>query len=235
MFSIINSLLLKPLPYPDSAQLDAIYRATAQNREGDFSPADFLDLQHAKEGYGDVAAYAVGDASLSEPGHPAEMAHAARSTSNLFSLLGTQPQLGRDFRSGDDTPGRDRVVILSQRTWRNRFEGNPDVIGRTIRIDGEPHEVIGVLPETFNDSRHLGTIDFFRPFALSREQSADRNGRMLRVIGRRSPATPAPRPPASSPTSERAWQPIFLRPTPRAPGARSRSMTPLRPGTTLLP
>jgi predicted permease len=188
MFSIINSLMLKPLPYPDSAQLDAIYRATPQNREGDFSPADFIDLQHAKESYGDVAAYAVSDASLSEPGHPAEMAHAARSTSNLFSLLGTQPQLGRDFRSGDDTPGRDRVVILSQRTWRNRFELNPDVIGRTIRIDGEPHEVIGVLPETFNDARHLGAIDFFRPFALSREQSADRNGRILRVIGRRSPA-----------------------------------------------
>jgi predicted permease len=188
MFSIINSLMLKPLPYPDSAQLDAIYRATPQNREGDFSPADFIDLQHAKESYGDVAAYAVSDASLSERGHPAEMAHAARSTSNLFSLLGTQPQLGRDFRSGDDTPGRDRVVILSQRTWRNRFELNPDVIGRTIRIDGEPHEVIGVLPETFNDARHLGAIDFFRPFALSREQSADRNGRILRVIGRRSPA-----------------------------------------------
>ncbi|MEY2556761.1 MAG: hypothetical protein QOE34_186, partial [Verrucomicrobiota bacterium] len=166
MFSIINSLMLKPLPYPDSAQLDAIYRATPQNREGDFSPADLIDLQHAKESYGDVAAYAVSDASLSEPGHAAEMAHAARSTSNLFSLLGTQPQLGRDFRSGDDTPGRDRVVILSQRTWRNRFELNPDVIGRTIRIDGEPHEVIGVLPETFNDARHLGAIDFFRPLAL---------------------------------------------------------------------
>lgn len=188
MFSIINSLLLKPLPYPDSAQLDAIYRTTAQNREGDFSPADFLNLQHAKEGYGDVATYTVSDASLSEPGHPAEMAHAARSTSNLFSLLGTQPQLGRDFRSGDDTPGRDRVVILSQRTWRNRFALSPDVIGRTIRIDGEPHEVIGVLPETFNDARHLGAIDFFRPFGLTREQSADRNGRMLRVIGRRSSA-----------------------------------------------
>ena len=188
MFSIINSLMLKPLPYPDSAQLDAIYRTTAQNREGDFSAADFLDLQQAKDGYGEVAALAIADASLSDPGHPAEMAHAARSTASLFSLLGAQPQLGRDFSSGEDTPGHDRVVILSQRTWRNRFQLSPDVIGRTIRIEGEPYEVVGVMPETFNDARHLGAIDFFRPLALSREQLADRNNRMLRVIGRRSAA-----------------------------------------------
>ncbi|MDX6560081.1 MAG: hypothetical protein QOF72_3130, partial [Blastocatellia bacterium] len=159
MFSIVNGILLKPLPYPDSAQLDAIYRATAQNREGNFSLADFIDLQHAKDGYGDVAAYALVEASLSEPGHAAEMAEAARSTANLFSLLGIRPQLGRDFRNGEGTPGRDRVVILSQRTWRNRFGGNPDVIGRTIRIDGEQHQVIGVLPTSFNDWRHLGAID----------------------------------------------------------------------------
>jgi putative ABC transport system permease protein len=189
MFSIVNKLLLKPLPYFESAQLDAIYRVTPQSREGDFSPADFLDLQRAaKEGYGDVAAYAAGDASLSEPGHAAEMASAARSTANLLSLLGVQPQLGRDFRSGEDTPGRERIVILSQRTWRNRFGLDPNIIGRTIRIDGEPHEVVGVLPETFNDFRHLGSIDLFRPLALSPPQSTDRSRTVLKVIGRRSPA-----------------------------------------------
>ena len=187
MFQLLNGVLLKPLPYVQSEQLDRIYRATEHNREGNFSPADFLDLQHAKDSYGDVAAYALVDASLSEPGHPAEMAWAARSTANLLSLLGTQPQLGRDFRSGEDTPGRDRVVILSQRTWRNRFGSDPDVIGRTIRIDGEPHEVIGVLPATFNDWRHLGGIDFFRPLAFTPEQSADRKSTNVRVVARRSP------------------------------------------------
>ena len=189
MFSIVNKLLLKPLPYSESEQLDAIYRVTTQNREGDFSPADYLDLlRAAKERYGDVAAYAAGDASLSEPGHTAEMASAARCTPNLLSLLGVEPQLGRDFRSGEDTPGNDRVVILSQRTWRNRFGLDPNIIGRTIRIDGEPHGVVGVLPEAFNDFRHLGGIDFFRPLALTLEQSADRGNRMLKIIGRRSSA-----------------------------------------------
>ena len=193
MFSIVNKLLLKPLPYRESAQLDAIYRVTAQNREGDFSPADFLDLQRAANaGYGEVAAYAAGDASLSDPGRAAEMASAARSSANLLSLLGVQPQLGRDFRAGEDTLGRDRVVILSQRIWRNRFGLNANIIGRNIRIDGEPHEVVGVLPETFNEFRHLGGTDFFRPLALSSEQSASRERAMLKIIGRRSHAiTPA--------------------------------------------
>ncbi len=186
MFSLLNGLILKPLPYAESAQLDRIYRATPQNPDGNLSAADFLDLQRAKEGHREVAAYGLGDASLSDPGQPAEMARAARATANFFALLGTQPQLGRDFRADEDTPGRDRVVILSQRTWRNRFALDPSVIGRIIRIDGEPHEVIGVLPETFNDWRHLGGVDFFRPLALTAEQSADRTSANLRVIGRRS-------------------------------------------------
>lgn len=188
MFSVLNGIMFKPLPFADTAQLDRIYRATPQNPDGNISPADFLELQRAKDGYGDVAAYSVGDATLSEPGQPAEMARAARSTANLFALLGIPPQLGRDFQTGEDTPGRDRVVILSQRTWRNRFELDPRVIGRTIRIDGEPHEVIGVMPERFNDWRYLGDVDFFRPLALSLEQSADRTATNIRVLGRRSPA-----------------------------------------------
>ena len=188
MFSILNELLLKPLPYPDQAHLDRFYRSSAQARDGNFSPADVLAFQRVKEGYGDVGIYGIGSASLSDPGQPAELADAARISANLLSLLGTTPQLGRDFREGEDTPGRDRVVILSQRTWINRYGGKPDVIGRTIRIDGEPHQVIGVLPATFNDWRHLGWVDFFRPLALTPEQSADRRATVYRILGRRSPA-----------------------------------------------
>ncbi len=186
MFSLINGLMLKPLPYAESAQLDRIYRSTPQNPDGNLSAADFLDLRQAKKGHREMAAYGVSDASLSEPGQPAEMARAARATANLFALLGTQPQLGRDFHADEDTPGRDRVVLLSQRTWRNRFGLDPAVIGRIIRIDGEPHEVVGVLPETFNDWRHLGGVDFFRPLAFTAEEAANRTDANLRVIGRRS-------------------------------------------------
>ena len=186
MFSLLNGVMLKPLAYANLDRLERIYRATAQNPDGNISRADFLDLQRAKAGYGDFAAYTPGNVSLSEPGHPAEMAYAARATAGFFSLLGVRPQVGRDFRAGEDSLGRDRVVILSQRTWQKRFGGAPDVIGRTVRIDGEPHEVIGVLPASFNDWRFLGVVDFFRPLAFSAEQVADRKNAQLRILGLRS-------------------------------------------------
>ena len=185
MFSVINSILLKPLPYPEGAQLDRIDRATAQNPEGRVSPADFIDLQRQMRAYGEIGAYALGDTSLSEPGQPAEMVRALRITSNLLSVLRVQPQLGRDFLPREDLPGNDRVAIISQRCWQQRFGGRHDVIGRVIRIDGEPHEIVGVLPAWFNDWRHLGPFDFFRPLALDQQKSADRRGTIIRPIGRR--------------------------------------------------
>jgi predicted permease len=192
MFSLLNGILLKPLPYANVGELERIYRATAQSPEGNLSPADFLALRDAQRDYGAVVAYTPAAASLAEPGHPAEMAYSARATTDLFSCLGITFHLGRGFLPDEAQPGRDRVVILSQRTWRSRFDRQPDVIGRTIRIDGEPHLVIGVLPESFNDWRYLGTVDFFRPLAFTAEQAADRKTTHLRVFGRRAPAlTPA--------------------------------------------
>ena len=185
MFTVFNSLMFKPLPYANSAQLDRIDRVTAQNPEGRISPADYLDLQRSVQGYGDVTAYAVADTSLSAPGQPAEMARTGRISANFFSLLGVRLQLGRDFRPGEDVPGNDRVLILSQRSWQNRFGGRADIIGRTLRVNGEPHEIIGVLPASFNDWRHLGGLDLFIPLALSQAQATDRRSPSLRLIGRR--------------------------------------------------
>ena len=186
MFSILNSVLMKPLPYPQSEQLDRIDRATAQNPVGRVSAADFRDLQREMHGYGQIAAYTIGDTSLSEPGQPAEMVRALRTTTNLFSTLRVQPQLGRDFLPREEVAGNDRVLIIGYRCWQKRFGGRTDVIGRTIRVDGEPHEIIGVLPESFNDWRHFGPYDLFRPLALDQQKASDRRTTNLRLVGRRS-------------------------------------------------
>ncbi len=186
MFSLVNSVLLKPLPYPDSAQLDRLYRVTAQNPEGGFSYADFHDLQQAARPYGKVTAYLVGEAALAEPGRPADMAASSRIGANFLPLLGVQLQAGRNFLTAEETPGNDRVVILSQRCWQNRFGGRTDIIGRSVRVDGEPHLIVGVLPASFNDWRHLGGIDFFRPLGLDAAKAADRHATPLRVLGRRA-------------------------------------------------
>src|SRR5690606_5183377 len=119
-----------------------------------------------------------------EPGAPAEFVDSIRVSANFFGLLGTVPQMGRDFLPGEDIRGNHRVVIISHRFWQNRFGGSPGVIGRTVRINGEPHEIVGVIPETFNDWRHLGWVDVFRPLALTDDEAADRDATLLNLFGR---------------------------------------------------
>ncbi|MDQ3200247.1 MAG: ABC transporter permease [Verrucomicrobiota bacterium] len=186
MFSALNSILLKPLPYPESRQLDQFYRATALDPRGNFSGADYLDLQAEMAGYGEVAAIAPGDVSLAQTGQPADFAAAVRASANLFSTLGMHPQFGRDFRADEARSGNDRVLIISHRCWQNRFGGEADIIGRIVRVNGEPHEIIGVMPLAFNDWRHLGWVDLFRPLGLTKEEATDRKTQFLQLVGRRA-------------------------------------------------
>jgi hypothetical protein len=183
MFSVLNSLMLKPLPYPKSAELDRIDRATAQTPTGRVSPADFLDLQRERQGYGEVAGYSLGDTSLSEPGQPAEMVRAMRTTTNLFATLRVQPQLGRDFLPRESLPGNDRVVIVSQRCWQNRFGGRADVIGQTIRLSNESYTVIGVMPASFEAI--TSDAEVIVPIAFTAERLAQHDEHYLDLYGRR--------------------------------------------------
>ena len=187
-FSIINAVLLRPLPYPDTGHLDRIFRVTAQDSRGSVSTADYLDLQAAMPGYGDIAAYGVSEVSLAEPGKPAETAVGVRITAGFFSTLGTAPQLGRDFRPDEEIAGNHRVLILGHRFWQVHFGGEPSIVGRTVRVDGDAHEIVGVLPDDVSDWRHLGPFDVFRPLALSEEERRDRHSTWLRLVGRRSSA-----------------------------------------------
>ena len=187
MFSVLNEILLRPLPYPQSDQLDRIFRATPQNQEGGFSPADYLDLQPKMQGYGDIAAYTPSGMSLAEPGRPAELASAFRVSANFFSTFGVQPQLGRDFRADEVLRGNHRVLIISNRCWQNRFGGDAKIIGRTVRVDGEPHEIVGVLPAAFHDWRYgASTAELYRPLGFSPQETSDRSTTWLKLLGRRS-------------------------------------------------
>jgi predicted permease len=185
-FSILNGLLLRPLPYPETDRLERIYRATPQSSRGGVSPADYLDLASQAGGYGETAAYAVSEVSLAVPGEPADTTPGVRVSANLFSVLRAEPALGRGFRTDEDVFGNHRVVVLSHRCWQNRFGADARIVGRTIRVDGEPHQIVGVLPASLNDWRHLGAFDVFRPLALTPQERTDRSSSSLRVVGRRA-------------------------------------------------
>ncbi len=190
MFSILNGYMLRPASYPDRDHLDRIYRATPRDSRGGFSPADYLDLKPEMSGYGEIAAYTVSDMSVSEAGKPAEMADGLRVSANLLPTLGTTPELGRGFRPDEETLGNHRVLVISHRYWQNRFGGDARIVGRTVRVDGEPHQIVGVLPATFSDWRHLSWVDVFRALGLDEKESRDRSSTRIRLVGRRAATVP---------------------------------------------
>jgi putative ABC transport system permease protein len=188
MFSLMNALFLRPLPFEDSASLVRLYRSVPQNRDGDFSPADYHELKAAEEGFGSFAASYDEGVSVADPAHPAQLENSLRVSSNYLEVLRVRPEIGRGFGPDDETQGRDRVAIISDSVWKKIFAADPGILGRSIRIDGEPHAVIGVLPEAANDGRVVRDIGVLRPLSLAANQLASHGEPWLRIIGRRNPA-----------------------------------------------
>ncbi|MCF3649713.1 ABC transporter permease [Synoicihabitans lomoniglobus] len=192
MFSVVNGIAFKPLPYRDADTLDYVFRRTAEAAKGSFSAPDFEDFRSAASGiYSDIAGTAFGDVSLAEPGAPAEIADRMLVTSNFFDMLGLPPTHGRDFRPEEDTAGAAAVAMISHSLWQNRFGARDDIVGQTIRLNGDPHTVIGIVPEAFNDWRHLGWVDVFCPLALTADQRADRGTPAVEIMARRAPGVTA--------------------------------------------
>jgi predicted permease len=185
MFSLLYHYTLRPATYADRDRMDRIYRATPRTSVGAFSPADYLAVKPEMKGYGDIAAYGGADVSIAEAGHPAEMAVALRASANLFDVLGSRPRLGRSFRPDEEVFGNHRVLIISDRYWQIRFGGARDIVGRKVRVDGEPYQIVGVLPPDFSDWRHLSFIDVYRPLAFDEKESRDRSSTWIRLVGRR--------------------------------------------------
>lgn len=187
MFSVVNGIVLKPLPYAESERMDRIYRTTTADPDGGVAAPDLAHVAPDLSSYGDIASYAYASMSLSEPNEPAEIAEGIRVSANFFRVFATQPQLGRAFRPDEEIEGNHRVLVISNRMWRNRFGSDPDIIGRSLRINGEQNEIVGVLPESFNDWRYMGWVDVFRPLGLTDDEKTDRAETMLHLVGRRAP------------------------------------------------
>ena len=113
------------------------------------TPHDYVDWREQQTSFEDLAAFTMGTANLSTDDGRPERYDAGFMTANSFALLRQEPFLGRAFQPGDDAPGAARVAVLGYDVWRNRFRGEADAIGRTVRINGEPTTIVGVMPEGF--------------------------------------------------------------------------------------
>ena len=149
MFSVINGILLRPLPYPESDRIVRLWRSTASSPTGSHSPAEFMKIQRQTRSFEALAGYRTRMFDLSsDAGHPQRF-EGAQVTAGFFEVLGGEAILGRTFRSGADRPAGPPVAVLSEGVWRRQFGADPGLIGSQVRFDGEPVTVVGVMPEGF--------------------------------------------------------------------------------------
>jgi putative ABC transport system permease protein len=180
IFSVVNAVLLRPLPFTDPGRLVLIFSTAKDGNRHDVSTyPDYADWRNQNRSFSDVAAYAnrsmtigIGDESV--------VAQGKRVTTNVFDVLGVQPALGRTFRPEENRPGSNTVVILSDQLWQRRFGGSPNVLGQTIRINEEPYTIVGVMPPTFQ-------IDDWERFYIPLPIDPSRGHGFLRVVGRLHP------------------------------------------------
>jgi predicted permease len=152
IFSVVNSILLRPLPYSDSERLVSIYEVIP--KAANIYPtlpvnlSHFYDWRKQSTTLESIALLRSSTMNLTGVGEPALLA-GARVSANAFDLLGVRPELGRTFLEAEDRQGQDRVVILSHSLWTQRFQSNPSVVGRKIVLDASPYLVVGILPPAF--------------------------------------------------------------------------------------
>ncbi|ACB75178.1 ABC transporter permease [Opitutus terrae] len=187
MFSILNGFLLRPLSYPHSERLFQLDRQSPQQPHDDHSPANAADIVAAASDVADLAMTRYWAFTLTVAHQAPDVPIALRVSPNYFDVLGVRPALGRVFRPDENTSGRSNVIVLTHRYWQNHFQGAPDIVGRTVRLDGTPVEIVGVLPPDPDEVRLLGAVGFYRPLALSDAERANRSEGGLGLIGRYRP------------------------------------------------
>lgn len=150
MFSIVYGAMMKGLPYPDGDRVVLIQRANPVRgiQNAGVPIQDYLDYRAQQHAFTDLGAYTSGTVFVSGE-EKAERFDGSWITANTFDVLGVHPALGRAFRAGEDSPHGEKVAILAYATWRERYNGDRDIIGRTIRVNGVPTVVVGVMPEGF--------------------------------------------------------------------------------------
>jgi|HubBroStandDraft_6_1064221.scaffolds.fasta_scaffold00762_4 predicted permease len=191
LFSVVNGVLLNPLPYPQSGQLVAIYGKTSGVDRGPISYLNFLDWQRDTKTFSSMAMYRNEDHILTGTGE-AERLSGYMISADFFSTLGVQPILGRTFRPEDDQPGTAPVVILSGGFWKRKFGSLPNVVGKSIILDGESYTIAGVIPADFSFYGH--DRDVYTPIGQWNDPSfRDRRIDMsAHAVGRLAPGASLP-------------------------------------------
>ena len=233
IFSVVSAVLLRPLPFPHPAQLVAVWSFDSTKKpdsRSSFSYPDFADVRAQNQVFSAMAAYDNVDMTVTDRGAEAAHVHGAMVTSDLFRVLDTNPTLGRAFTADDDKPGA-RVVILSHELWQRRFGGDRNILSKTMTLNDQPHQIVGVMPPSFRFPLERTPADFWISFATQFEappgstetMAGERGMHYLRSIARLKPGVTPQQAEANASTVMAALAAQYLDTNKRFPGARVNS------------
>ncbi|HEV7683390.1 MAG TPA: ABC transporter permease [Pyrinomonadaceae bacterium] len=182
IFSVVNAVLLRPLMYRDSEKLVRLYEGLPQGGTGSVSVPNLKDWREQNTVFSEIAAYQYGNFNLSMQDQP-ERIVGANVSAEFFDLLGTSAQFGRTFQKGEDQPGSNRVVVLSDALWRRNFGADASLVGKNVSIGGENFSVIGIMPPQFK----FFASQLWVPLVFTEKQLASRGSHAFNVLGRLKP------------------------------------------------
>ncbi len=188
MFSVLEAVALRPLPYGNPRQLVWLWSIRPDGSRGPFSMQDVVDLRDREFGAAGVAAFASWNANLTGTG-TAERLQGMRVTANAFAVLQVDASIGRVFHAGDDAAGR--VVLLGHAVWARRFGGDPAIVGRVLTLNGANYTVIGVLPASFVSP--IRDVEIAVPLVEAEARRTEGDVNFLRLIARLRPDLPPAR------------------------------------------
>jgi predicted permease len=183
IFSVVNGVVLKPLPYPSPSQLVYITSQFPGLGFDQFwvSAPEFIEFRERNQAFADVGAYRAGEVNLGTTDQPRRVASAVI-TSELMPVLGVAPLRGRQFSRADTLPGAEDVAALSSEIWRTAFGGDESVLGRVIPIDGVPTRIVAIMPPGYDV--HDQKIQVWLPLTLDPSNPGGRGGHFLYLVGR---------------------------------------------------
>lgn len=183
VFSVVNALLLRSLPYSNPAQLVNVWGVFKSNNKAYASAANFREWQQRNQSFQSLAAYDLLKFNLTGGDRP-EAVDAALVTANLFPLLNVQPVRGRGFQAEEEQPANGHVAIISDGLWQRHFGADAGALGKTLLLDGDSYTVIGIMPKGFTFPEK---IDVWLPLSFVPEELADRGYNHIAVVGRLKP------------------------------------------------
>jgi putative ABC transport system permease protein len=197
IFSVVNTVLLKPLPFRDPQRLALVWQTHPFAKKLGIdqlptSPADFNDWRRAADSFAQMSAMAGGNWNMTGGDEP-ERVGGARVSTNLLSLLGTKPMIGRDFAPDEEMWGKNHVALLSYGYWQRRFGGDPKIVGTHVTLDGSSFEIIGVMPKEFSFPRGMGInpelgldddLSLWTPLALPPGEDTSRANHFIATVAR---------------------------------------------------